>query len=311
MNTQDQLKVSVVLPGFNEAASIPELLKRTSQAIKENNYQGEIIFVNDGSTDNSNSVLECQKNTYSNLKVIHHKRNLGLTQALLSGFNAAEGDIIVFLCADLQSNPQEDIPKLINKIKEGFDVVLGWRQGRANRLLVSKIGHILCRLFFGINLHDINWIKAFRREVIKDLPLRSDWHRYIAILANAAGYSITEIKTTYYPRKFGKSKFGKKRILAGFLDLLVIKFQISFMKRPMFFFGTLGLVFIGSGVLLGFGILIYAFCTSFAVTLAKGLYFLLLLLFIVGLNFFSFGFLAEFMVAISERLKSLSNINKK
>jgi len=171
--------------------------------------------------------------------------------------------------------------------------------------VVSRIGHLLCQLFFGVSLHDMNWIKAFKREVIKDLPLRSDWHRYIAILANAAGHKITEVKTSYYPRRYGKSKFGRKRVVSSLLDLLTIKFQISFMRRPMFFFGTLGLIFLGFGLLLCFGLLILVIYTHFSIQPAKAWYILLLLLFFVGLNFFSLGFLAEFMVTISERLKSL------
>lgn len=303
--TNNNCKISVVLPAYNEAESTPELLEKTNGAIEKNNYTAEIVFVDDGSIDGTTALLEKLKPKYPLLKVVRHRRNMGLTQALLSGFEASSGEIIVFLCADLQSDPQEDIPKLINKINEGFDVVLGWRQGRKNRVLVSKIGHLLCRLFFGISLHDMNWIKAFKREVIKDLPLRSDWHRYIAVLAKSVGYNITEVKTNYYPRRYGKSRFGRKRIIAGLFDLLTIKFQISFMKRPMFFFGTIGLIFVSLGFLIGIGLLAYVIYTRFTTNPAKAWYILLLLLFIVGLNFFSLGFLAEFLVTITERLRSL------
>ena len=308
MSSLNQIKkesVSVILPAYNEAGSIAVAAEKSVKALKDNLYEGEVIVINDGSFDNTKAEAERVSSKYPNVRIIDHKNNEGLTNALLTGFRNAKGEIIVFLCADLQSDPEEDIPKLLNEIKNGYDVVLGWRQGRKNRIFVSKIGHLLCQLFFGVSLHDMNWIKAFKREVVNDLPLRSDWHRYIAILANAAGHKITEVKTNYYPRKHGKSKFGKKRIIISLLDLLTIKFQISFMRRPMFFFGTLGFIFLGLGIILGFGLLILVIYTSFTIQPAKAWYILLLLLFIVGLNFFSLGFLAEFMVTINEKLKSL------
>ena len=251
------IEVSVILPAFNEEKNISIVIKKTINALNDLKCLGEIIVIDDGSTDNTAKEVEGIVSIEPKLYLIRHKKNKGLTESLLTGFSNASGEVVIFLCADLQSDPEEDIPKLVNEIRKGYDVVLGWRQGRKNRIMVSKIGHLLCRLFFGISLHDINWIKAFKREVIKDLPLRSDWHRYIAILANAAGYRITEVKTNYYPRRYGKSKFGKKRIVSGFLDLLTIKFQISFMKRPMFFFGALGLIFLSLGFLLGLGLLVY------------------------------------------------------
>lgn len=304
-------KISVILPAFNEEKNILEVLNKITQSFKENLYNGEIIVVDDGSEDKTKSLAEDFSRSNPNIKVLHHPQNRGITEALLTGFENAVGDIIVYLCSDQQSNPLEDIPKLVNKINEGFSMVLGWRQGRRNRIIVSKVGHLLCRSLFGVSFHDMNWIKAYRREVIKDLPLRSDWHRYIPILAHFAGYKIAEVKTNYYPRGHGKSKFGKKRILAGFLDLLAIKFQLSFMKRPMFYFGTLGLIFLGLGVLLGLGLLFAVIYMRFTVQLAKAWYILLLLLFIVGLSFLSLGFLAEFMANITEKLKSLEEYLKK
>jgi len=305
LNQTNDESASVILPAYNEEGSIGVAIEKAVKALKENVRTGEVIVINDGSTDGTKEEAEIRSHRYSNVRIIDHKKNEGLTNALLTGFKNAKGEIIIFLCSDLQSDPEEDIPKLLNEIKKGYDVVLGWRQGRKNRIIVSKLGHILCKLFFGVSLHDMNWIKAFKREVIKDLPLRSDWHRYIAILADAAGHKITEVKTNYYPRRHGKSKFGKRRVISSLLDLLTIKFQISFMRRPMFFFGTLGLIFLGVGVLLGLGLLIVVIYTHFSIQPAKALYILLLLLFIVGLNFFSLGFLAEFMVTINERMKSL------
>jgi len=303
----NNFKLSVILPAFNEEKNIPIVIKKTINALNDLKCPGEIIVIDDGSTDNTAGEVESILSSTPQLCLIKHKINKGLTESLMTGFSHARGDIIIFLCADLQSDPEEDIPKLVNPIRMGYDVVLGWRQGRKNRVMVSKIGHLLCRLLFGISLHDMNWIKAFKREVIKDLPLRSDWHRYIAILAKTAGYNITEVKTNYYSRRYGKSKFGRKRIIAGFLDLVTIKFQISFMKRPMFFFGTIGLIFLSSGFLLGIVILGYIIYTGLSISPSKGWYILLLLLFIVGLSFFSLGFLAEFMVTINERIKSLGN----
>ncbi len=221
----------------------------------------------------------------------------------MTGFRNVTKEVIVFLCSDLQSDPEEDIPKLLDGIEEGYDVVTGWRQGRKEgKIVVSKIYHFLTGKLFGITAHDINWIKAFKREVMNDLQLRSDWHRYIIVIAAAKGYRIKEVKTNYYPRQYGSSKYGKKRILRGLLDLLVVKFELSFRDKPMLLFGSLGFLMMGLSVLCFLGLLLFYIHFGYGY---RPLLFLIILLFLSGIQLISLGFMSEIIVSLSDRLKVL------
>lgn len=312
MSDKRPYRVSVVLPAFNEEPNIPTLLEKTSRALAANGMDGEIILVDDGSTDGTGQAADEAAKTCPNLRVFHHRRNLGLTRALMTGFEHAQGDVIVFLCSDLQSDPEEDIPKLVAELDKGADVALGWRQGRSDgRVVVSKLYHWLSRLLFGITAHDMNWIKAFRREVVEGMKLRSDWHRYIAVLAAAEGYRIAEVKTNCYPRRHGASKFGRRRILAGFFDLLAIKFQTSFIDRPMLFFGSLGLALLFVSFLIGgYGVTRYVI-EEYLVPGGEYkprnvTYFAFIASLFGGLALFALGFLGEILVTIREELKELA-----
>lgn len=298
--------ISVILPAYNEKGNVGNVIEKSVKALKDNGYSGEVVLINDGSKDGTKEEAEAVARKYTNVKVVSHRRNEGLTEALLSGFKAAKGNIIVFLCTDLQSDPEEDIPKLVNEVINGYDVVLGWRQGRQGmRTVVSRIYHLLSRIFFGISMHDMNWIKAFRKEVVEQINLRSDWHRYIPVLAKDMGFSIKEVKTSYYPRRSGETKYGPWRVLSGILDLLTIRLELSFVKKPMHLFGSIGLVFILLGFLLGIGMGLQFLIFGSQNPPSKGFYFVLLLLLIVGIQFFSFGFIAEFLVSIKNKIRSL------
>jgi len=232
------MKVSIVVPAYNEAVNIPFLIEEFDKFIKKHrNY--EVILVDDGSEDGTSSIAEEHKRGY--LKVVRHKRNMGKTQAIISGTKAARGDVIVIFDADLQYDP-DDIPRLVELIENGADVATGWKQGDYDKKFVSRIYNSWARRLFDLEIHDMNSVKAFKKELINDIPLRKDWHRYIVPLAKDAGYKIQEVKVTLRPRKYGSPKYQSKfRILIGLFDLLAVKFQLTFMQKPLLYFGTIGL----------------------------------------------------------------------
>ena len=300
-------KISVILPAFNEEGNISLLIEKVNKAFTDNYIDGEAILINDGSTDNTGQIAEELAKRYAFLRVYHHKRNMGLTKALSNGFKRASGDIIVFLCSDLQSDPVEDIPKLLEGIKQGADVVVGWREGRKEfKKVGSKVYNWVSKLLFGVNVHDQNWIKAFRKEFVQDLILRSDWHRFLIAIAIHKGYRVVEVKTNWHPRTYGESKYGFMRIPAAILDMLVLKIEMMFLESPMWFFGSLGILF----GLLGFGIQVGLFMLKhlsgvFLPEYDRLKYFLVsILLILLGTGIFSLGLLGEFMVSYFEKISN-------
>ena len=286
-----KVDVSVILPAYNEENNISIAVKKSINALNGLKCSGEIIVIDDGSTDNTAKEVADIISSESQLYMIRHRINRGLTESLITGFSHAQGDIIIFLCADLQSNPEEDIPKLVNEIRMGYDVVVGWRQGRReNKVFLSRIYNFVCAKLFNLHLHDMNWIKAFRREAIEDLELKSDWHRFILMLAAHKGYKIGEVKTNWYPRKKGKSKFGFSRISTAFFDVMAIKFLLLFMDKPIRFFGFLGMLLIALGLLILF-ILIVIWFTSHMQFRPFMLFSLFSIL--IGIFTLMIGFLAE------------------
>lgn len=297
------VKISIVVPGYNEAGTIPLLVERIDSFFTKNNVNGEIVFVNDGSTDNTRAVLEDLEKKYKRLRAIHHNTNLGLTRALMTCFREAKGDEIVFLPADLESDPQTDIPALLNKLESGYDLVCGWRTNRkGTKKFASYVYNMLSRALFHLDIHDLNWIKAFKKEVVKDMHLRSGWHRYIPILAKYDGYKIGEVETKMHPRMCGKSKFGTGRLLVGLLDLLVVKFHMSFSERPMLVFGSVGLLFSFSGFL---GALYALWIKLSTGSIGYKLPFLLLVvvLLVTGVQLFAIGFIAEYIASFKDSLR--------
>jgi glycosyltransferase involved in cell wall biosynthesis len=303
VKSQDpQVRVSVVVPAYNEAQNIAPLMEEFSKMFSQSKLNGEVILVDDGSTDGTFlKAKECQEK-YNFLKVAAHKRNRGKTDALITGFSKARGKIFVFWDADLQYLPEE-IPKLIERIDDGYDVVCGWKQGRYGmKRFVSFVYNFLSQMLFRVGVHDLNSVKAFRREIMNEFPLRKDWHRYIVVMAANKGYKIGEVKVKLYPRRFGQTKYGFWRIPIGFLDLLAVKFQLSFMKKPLLLFGSLGLAFIFLGILTG-GVAVYL-----RVVKNEGfrpILYLVILLVLSGLSFFVLGFLAEAIVSVKDEIRNL------
>ena len=195
------VKVSVVAPAYNEEKIIEEFVKKVDKTLKKQRINSEILIVNDASTDKTGSILNALSRKYPNLRVIHNRKNLGLTGASWKGFNEAKGDIIVFLPSDLESNPEEDIPKLLSALDKKTDLVVGWRYNRRQgfvKTVISKTFNSISNLLFHVKVHDLGWVKAFRKDIIYNIEsLRSDWHRFFVILAANEGYRVKEVKTKY------------------------------------------------------------------------------------------------------------------
>jgi glycosyltransferase involved in cell wall biosynthesis len=300
-------RVSVLVPAHNEAENVPELAARVGRAFAAlglTDGAGELVLVNDGSTDDTGAIAEELRSTYPFLRVLHHRRNLGLTAALRTGFATVRGDFILFLPADLESDPETDVPLLLGKLDEGYDVVAGWRQGRKEgKVFASGIYNAVSRWLFGVTAHDMNWIKGFRREVIETLPpLRSDWHRFLLHIAAHQGYRIGEVATPWHHRRAGRSKFGFSRIPISLLDVVVVWFLLTFSRAPMRFFGGLGLTSLAFSLL----IFIYLLWLWLArETQRRPFFWAALGLAIAGLLLFLIGFIAELVVSQADQLAEI------
>jgi glycosyltransferase involved in cell wall biosynthesis len=303
------IAVSVLIPAHNEVGNIPALLAKVATAFASPSLAGracELVLIDDGSTDGTGDLATSLAPQYPFLRLIRHRRNQGLTAALRTGFREVRGDVIVFLPADLESDPEEDIPKLLGKLAEGYDVVAGWRQGRKEgKVFASGIYNRVSKALFHIDLHDMNWIKAFRREVIESLPpLRSDWHRFILQIAAHQGFRIGEVPTTWYRRQAGQSKFGFGRIPISLLDVLVVWFLLTFSQAPMRFFGGIGLACLGiTGVTYAILLALYLIDQ----TQKRPIFIGASVLALAGLLLLLVGFIAELIVSQGDQIRELEN----
>ncbi|MEB3342009.1 glycosyltransferase family 2 protein [Okeania sp.] len=293
------LDLSIVVPIYNEVDSIPCLLETISTILKQKNYAYEIICVDDGSQDGSTKLLTELAQERTDLKAVILRRNYGQTAAMAAGFKYATGKVIVTLDGDLQNDPA-DIPLLLSKLDEGYDLVSGWRKNRQDdavtRLLPSKIANSIIGRVTGVNLHDYGCsLKAYRSELIADMNLYGELHRFLPALAFIEGARITEIPVNHHARRYGKSKYGLGRTFRVVMDLLTVFFMKKFLTRPMHVFGMLGLVSGGIGLLLGIYLTILKF--GFGETIGdRPLLILVVVLLLAGLQLFSFGLLAELLM---------------
>jgi glycosyltransferase involved in cell wall biosynthesis len=299
----DTLAISVFIPARNEAGNVTPLFDKIARAFDALHVAGEIIFVDDGSTDSTWDEASKVAQRLPFARLFRHRKSLGLTEAMRTGFPRCRGNVVIFLPADLESDPEEDLPTLYAKINEGYDVVSGWRQGRRDgKVFASAIANLVSRRLFGLRVHDLNWIKAFRREVIESVHLRSDWHRYILILAAAQGFSIGEATVNYHPRQKGKSHYGLGRLPVSFLDVLVVWFLLTFSRKPMLFFGGIGLGIVATSIVT-FGGLAIMYLLNLGQR--RPIFDLAGVLLLVGVLFFIVGFLAELIVNQNERIEEL------
>ncbi len=297
--------LSVVIPVFNEEESLPPLCAKLRAALEPLQQSYEIIFIDDGSTDDSFAVIRQLSGEYPSIRAVRFRRNYRKAAALATGFKEARGQIIITMDADLQDDPDE-IPRLLQKLEEDCDLVSGWKKKRRDPLsktLPSRVFNKVTSMVCGIRLHDFNCgLKAYRREVCEDaLPyLYGELYRFLPAIAHWAGYRVGEIPVQHHPRQFGYSKFGTKRLLNGFLDLLTITFVVRFMTTPMHIFGSLGLLSTLAGSLVcGYVALLrieYGNIQNRHPLLLLGM-----LLVIVGIQSFSTGLLGDMIASMNQR----------
>ncbi len=294
--------VSIIIPAFNEEGNIEELCRQFALMGERARFSFEVIIIDDGSTDTTPQVLAQMSQTHKFLRTASHGNNRGLTQALQTGFSMARGDIFVFYPADLQYKP-ENIPEMIEKIDEGNDLVTGWKQGKYSKRLVSRVFNSLSRKLFGLKVHDLNSVKAFRRNIVEDIFLRKDWHRYLVALAVEQGYRVDEVKIPLYDRHSGSSKFsGLGRIPIGILDMLAVKSQLTLLRKPLLFFGFIGGLLISLGLLVGLGAIYLRFVYDIGL---RPLLYLVILLMVLGALSFILGLLAEGLASIKDELSGV------
>jgi glycosyltransferase involved in cell wall biosynthesis len=295
-------EISIVIPLFNEDESLPELHKQLTTVLTRFGKDYELIFLDDGSRDRSLEVLRDLAKNDSHIQIISFRTNYGKSAALSVGFKAARGKFVITMDADLQDDPEE-VPGLIAKLEEGYDLVSGWKKKRydpISKTVPSKFFNYVTGKLSGIRLHDFNCgLKAYRNEVVKDLPVYGEFHRFLPVLAFKMGYRITEKEVTHHARKFGKTKFGLNRFLNGFLDLLTVLFLSDYNRKPLHLFGTLGLICGLAGL---------AINTYLTIGWLNGIWIgnrplllLGILLMVIGAQFFSFGLVAEMIVNTTER----------
>lgn len=305
-------KISIIVPVYNEEESVVKLYTEIKEVLKTITLDFEVIFINDGSKDNTQTILESLvQGSSGTLKIIQFRKNFGKADAYKAGFDLSTGEIIFTMDGDLQDNPN-DIPNFLTKINEGFDVVVGWKQNRKDsisKIAQSRLFNFILQKITHLHLHDFdNGYRCIKKEVLNHLDLYEGLYRYIPVFANAKGFSVSEIPVNHRKRQFGKSKYGFSRLFKGFFDLITLVFISAYLKRPLHFFGLIGTILF----LLGFGAATYlTFIKIFFAQAIGGRPLLILSIFlmIVGIQFVLFGLIGE-MIANSSRKEKNYTIKK-
>lgn len=301
--TTPAVRVSVLVPAKDEADNLPDFLRQCAEALPAMDVPFEVVVVNDGSRDGTADTLAALQRQYPFLQVVTHRRQRGIADALRSAGDAAHGDIFVFYPADLQYKP-EDIPALVAPVLEGHaDIVTGTKQGKYEKAFVSSIYNGLCRWLFGVRVTDLNSVKAYRREVMANVPLRPDWHRFMVVIAAADGFRLTSVPVPLYARTAGVSKFTWTRIPIGVLDLVSVWFQLRFGRKPMLFFGVAGALLFIVGFLAGVVALVLRFGYGIGF---RPLLNLVETMVICGIVLFGFGFVGELVAGLREEQRELA-----
>ena len=309
--------ISIIVPVLNEEGSLDKFYNETTKSLNEySNW--EIIFIDDGSDDESYNIMRKLADEDNRVSIIQFFKNFGKADALSEGFKQANGDVVITIDADLQDDPAE-IPRLIEKIQEGWDVVSGWKKDRKDPIskrLPSKLFNMVTRFLTGIKIHDFNCgLKAYRRKVIKSINIYGGLHRYIPAIAGQKGFSITEIAVNHRPREFGETKYGGDRLFHGFFDLFTMLFTGKYFDRPLHFFGSIGIVFIFISTISE----VYPIYDKIANRIPFQKHFALIvfgaMIFGLGLWFFSIGLLGELLVKASgtseKKIHSVYSKNQK
>lgn len=291
--------ISVVIPLMNEEENVPELIPKIKSSLDSLNYSYEVILIDDGSTDQTWKILQEARKGDSRIRLIRFRRNFGQTAALKAGFDAAKGEVVITMDGDLQNDPA-DIQKLIERLREGFDIVSGWRFPRRdpflNRRLPSIIANWIISLSTKVKLHDYGCtLKAFRAEVAKNLDLYGEMHRFLPALASWMGVTVSEVKVSHQARKRGKSKYGISRTLRVILDLITVKFLLSYSTKPIQIFGLMGVLTGGAGFLMALYLGFIRFFLHQPIG-GRPLLMLAILLIFMGIQFVTIGLLAEIQI---------------
>lgn len=293
---------SVVIPLYNEEASLPELYRQLTSVMERTFAAHELVFVDDGSTDGSIEVLRELRGRDTRVKIISFKRNYGKSAALSEGFKVTRGDVVVTIDADLQDNPEE-IPELVARLDEGYDLVSGWKMERKDpitKTLPSKLFNLTTAIVSGIRIHDFNCgLKCYRGEVVKRISVYGELHRFIPVIAGWEGFRVTEKKVTHFERKYGRSKFGAARFLNGMFDLATVMFLTRRSTSPLHFFGRVAFAFFAVGGLITlYFMILWAFGRGLHVRplMVGGL-----VMIVIAIQIGSFGLLAELFTAKAER----------
>lgn len=292
--------LSIIIPFYSERESLNELYQRLQDVLKSLSRSFEVIFVDDGSSDGSFEFLESLISNDNRFKILSFKKNFGQTAALQAGFDFASGEVIIPMDADLENDPA-DIPKLVQKLEEGFDIVSGWRKKRwSNKLLTRHLTSVAANLLIskvsGVRLHDFGCtLKAYRKDTIKGLRLYGEMHRFIPALASWQGARIAEIEVQYHPRKYGTSKYGLERILKVLLDLITLKFLNDYSLKPIYFFGKAGFISMALGVI-SFLLATYYKVTGQKDYIQTPLPVIMVLFIVVGIVMILIGLVAEMVM---------------
>jgi len=302
---------TVIVPAFNEAPVVPELVRELRAAFERHGLEGEVILVDDGSTDGTGELAEREAAGWDAFRVLRHKRNLGKTEAMVTAAGASNGKRLVLFDADLQHSPDE-IPRFLDKLSEGWDIVTGRKVGAYDKRGISSIYNRLSRRIFDVPVSDLNSMKAFDRSVLDGILLRHDWHRFFVVLAHARGAEVTEIDIELHPRRAGESKFrGPFRILVGLIDLISVWFLLLFSRKPLLLFGGTGIVLAGLGLLVavvtvylrfGHPLMFDRYLPPFGY---RPLLYLVMLLETLGFLLVGFGLVSEQVAQVRDELEAM------
>ncbi|MDA0328730.1 MAG: glycosyltransferase family 2 protein [Gemmatimonadetes bacterium] len=310
-SNQKRSDFTVVVPAFNEAPVIPDLVRELRASFERHGLAGEVILVDDGSDDGTAELAEREANGWERFRVIRHTRNRGKTEAMLTAAEAASEDLLVLFDADLQHSPDE-VPRFLARLDEGADIVTGRKIGSYNKRAVSSVYNRLSRKIFAVPVSDLNSMKAFRKHVLDGILLRHDWHRFFVVLAHARGAIVTEIDIELHPRRAGVAKFqGPFRILVGVIDLIAVWFLLLFSRKPLLLFGGSGLALAGLGLLVA-GVTVYlrfvhpmlGFEPYIPPMGYRPLLYLTMLLETLGFLLFGFGLVSEQIAQLRDELEA-------